>query len=405
MSTVAADPALATMTLITSFAEVDEVFRSSDFAPGWGLGANAPFRAHTMTALEGDEHFERRRREAVLFRKEALIAYDQDALVPAIARGLATAAAAPDPDGVVRAELIGLVRPMLLAVSSTVAGIDGLDRLDAARTFLADAALMSEGSHVQWSARDQTTVVRDGLAAKQRFAEQFVAPSWQRRQQHAADSLPQRPPDLLALMIREQPYFSRWDADLVVREAMMYVTGGLFSPSNALPHIADAIDRWLFRHPEDRAKLSDLAFLRDAATEGLRLHPPGPPKHRRALRDLTLGSGRRIKRDEHLLLDIAAAGRDPAVFGADAHEFRVPRAATAQPFGMTFGGGPHACIGRGFTVGETWPGAPPGMLVRILEALYAAGMRPDPDRKSERMPGNRQGNYAAYLVRFDGLAR
>lgn len=358
-----------------------------------------------MTALEGDEHFERRRREAVLFRKEALIVYDRDALVPAIARGIAAAAAAPDPDGVVRAELIGLVRPMLLAVSSTVAGIDGLDRLDAARAFLADAALMSEGSHVQWSARDQATVIRDGLAAKRRFTEQFVEPSWRRRQALAAQSPAGRSPDLLTLMIREQPYFSRWDADLIVREAMMYVTGGLFSPSNALPHIVEAVDRWLARHPGDRAKLSDLAFLRDAVTEGLRLHPPGPPKHRRALRDVTLASGRRVRSDEHLLLDIAAAGRDPAVFGADAHEFRVPRAATAQPFGMTFGGGPHACIGRGFTVGETWPGAPPGMLVRILAALYAAGMRPDPDRKPERISGHRQGNYAAYPLRFDGPAR
>ncbi len=402
-----ADPAFADMTLVTSFVEVEEIFKSKDFAPGWGQGANAPFRAHTLTALKGGEHFERRRLEAVLFRKEAPADYDTRVLLPAIRRGLEACRSRGGADGVVRADLQVLVRPMYLAVSAAIAGIDGLDRLEAATEFYADAELITEGSHVHWSPREGTRVMREALDAKRRFVERYFKPSWSRRlalvaAEHTDAS--EHPDDLLTLMIRNRRYFEAWDDDLAAREAMMYLTGGLFSPTNALPHIVTELGAWIGLHPEDVDRLHDMDFLRDAVCEGLRLHPPGPPKHRLTLRDTVLTTGRAMRAGEHILLDFAAANRDEEVFGAEADSFRIPRAraAGAQPYGLTFGGGAHTCIGQGFAVGEAGA-APPGLMVRILYELYRAGMRPDPDLPVQRKPDNPQGNYAVFPIRLDDL--
>ena len=400
-----ADPAFADMTLVTSFVEVEEIFKSKDFAPGWGQGTNAPFRAHTLTALEGREHFERRRLEAVLFRKEALADYDGRVLLPAIRRGLEACRASPGADGVVRADLQALVRPMYLAVSAAIAGIDGLDRLAAATEFYGDAELITEGSHVHWSPREGTRVMREALAAKRRFVECYFKPSWSRRLALVAaeDGDPgAHPDDLLTLIIRDRHYFEEWDDDLAVREAMMYLTGGLFSPTNALPHIVVELAAWIERRPANIAKLRDMGFLRDAVCEGLRLHPPGPPKHRVTQRDTVLSTGRAMRAGEHILLDFVAANRDGQVFGAEADSFRIPRrrAVGAQPYGLTFGGGAHTCIGQGFAVGEAGAAAP-GLMVRILHELYQAGMRPDPDLPAQRKPDNPQGNYAVFPIRLD----
>ena len=130
------------------------------------------------------------------------------------------------------------------------------------------------------------------------------------------------------------------------------------------------LENWLADHPEDRAKLADADFIRNAINETLRLHTPGSPKLRRASCDVTLPSGRHVREGEDVAADIAAANHDAQVFGADATAFNPRRAVSGvQPFGVAFGAGPHTCIG-------------------LLLELYRVGMQLDPDRTPTRQPDN-----------------
>jgi cytochrome P450 len=90
-----------------------------------------------------------------------------------------------------------------------------------------------------------------------------------------------------------------------------------------------------------------------AAGESLRLHQPVPTLLRIALKDVTLASGRKIAKDERIALFFTPANRETGVFGADANEFNPYRVAPPklQPWGLTFGGGVHMCIGRPLATG------------------------------------------------------
>ena len=94
------------------------------------------------------------------------------------------------------------------------------------------------------------------------------------------------------------------------------------------------------------------------------------------------------------------ANRDKGVFGADAHVFNPYRAAPhgQRPWGLTFGSGPHICIGRPLVTGQSSQGgddnsATYGTMVRMTRALYEAGVILDPDHPPKRVT---ESYYDAY---------
>lgn len=80
--------------------------------------------------------------------------------------------------------------------------------------------------------------------------------------------------------------------------------------------------------------------IRWAVEEALRWEPPVSMLGRRALSDLEW-HGIHIPADTEVVLAITAANRDPDVY-ADPHRFDIGR---RKPAPLTFGSGPHACIG------------------------------------------------------------
>src|SRR5439155_26899557 len=102
----------AQMTWLVSCADVDDAFRSRDFEQGGGGRRDSePFVDHGLLALSGDEHFERRRVEAPLFRRPALRRYELEVLAPALRAGLEGCARGAD--GVARGELQRVLRVAL----------------------------------------------------------------------------------------------------------------------------------------------------------------------------------------------------------------------------------------------------------------------------------------------------
>ncbi len=146
--------------------------------------------------------------------------------------------------------------------------------------------------------------------------------------------------------------------------------------------------------------------------ETLRLNPASPVAWRRATADITLRSGRTLPEGALVELDLRAANADPDVFGADAASFNPDRVLPngVQPWGHSFGGGMHACIGMELDGGIHAGSADDqehvyGTVTLMVAALLEAGVRPDPDEPPTQDRTSSRPNFERYPVVFDPAAR
>jgi cytochrome P450 len=100
----------------------------------------------------------------------------------------------------------------------------------------------------------------------------------------------------------------------------------------------------MLTHPGQLARVrgGDVTWA-DVIEETLRTQAPVPNMPLRfAVEDIDLGDGVTLHAGEAILACYGAAGRDPLVHGSDAGRFDVTRAAKDH---LTFGHGPHFCLG------------------------------------------------------------
>src|SRR3712207_7090126 len=98
----------------------------------------------------------------------------------------------------------------------------------------------------------------------------------------------------------------------------------------------------LLQHPGALAEVrADPSLLVAAVEESLRLEPAAATVDRYATRDVELG-GASISRGDLVIISIAAANRDPAVWH-DPDRFDLHR--PSRPGHVAFAAGPHVCIG------------------------------------------------------------
>jgi len=141
---------------------------------------------------------------------------------------------------------------------------------------------------------------------------------------------------------------------------------------------------WFSLHPEDYELRTDPVFLEGALRDTMRLHATGPAVFSRlALEDILLSSGKVIQAGRYVVFLTANINRDKTIFGPDADSFDPRRVVPkgVSPFGVSFGGGPHMCLGLPLVMGQ---GGITGMQTPVLQALHAAGIRPDHDRPAEK---------------------
>lgn len=154
----------------------------------------------------------------------------------------------------------------------------------------------------------------------------------------------------------------------VISNAAVLLFGGIETTEGM---IANAIFHVL-SDPEQRALLEgDPALVGAAVEESLRLEPAAAVVDRYATRDVELG-GARIGERELVIVSLAGANRDPAVF-VSPDRFDLARG-TAR-LHVTFAQGPHVCIGMHLARLETRVA-----LEQVLARL--PGVRLDPERPS-----------------------
>jgi cytochrome P450 len=407
-------------TVIEDYDEIMEVLKSPSFRTAMDAEESLDFHVGVIANIDGPEHFQRRRVESRLFTNEALAYLQLHLLQPIIAGSLAAAAAQRSADGLVRTELRGFLIGVMHRLAAMVTGIDGVDTAADVDRFNELIDTIQLGNIVEFARGDNAPLIAAALAAKEALRREYHLPSYQRRaelvaRRRAGDlELSGLPRDLLTLLLLN--YEQGWDEDLPLREVAIYLDASTRTTTRTAVHIVDHVAAWIAAHPTDRDRVHDGMFLRCAAAESLRLHPVLPALSRRATEPCTLRSGRRIDDGERLMLLFSRANQDPGIFGPDAAEFDPYRqsrlAPGTMPWGISFGGGVHMCIGRRMVTGGDWfakgaAGAAEteqtGTLVALLLALYGAGIEPDPDESAVRQNLTHFDEHARYPVRFSRL--
>jgi cytochrome P450 len=157
-------------------------------------------------------------------------------------------------------------------------------------------------------------------------------------QRLAAERLRQPGDDLLSLLLAAHAE-GRLTAAEVSAQCQMLLIAGHVTTRDQLGNAVHA----LLRHPAQLAALrADPSRVGAAVEEALRYDPPASFIHRVAEADLEVG-GRPVRKGQLVLLGIAAANRDPAVF-PDPDRFDLGRGDRRH---VAFGSGPHACLGMG----------------------------------------------------------
>jgi cytochrome P450 len=404
-------PLVQEMAKLRSYREVEEALRSRDLVSGRFEHESLPFREKTVIELEGEEHLARRRLVSALFGKAALASYETEILDPAIRRCLAEAASRRSADGLVRTNLVNLTRRMLLQIAAAFIGLDGVATPERTDRLLACAGVLQEAVDVKWATRDHKEVVTEGLEAKRIFIDEFLRASQQRRKQllreyrEGVADASALPSDLITVMLLHAS--PDWDDDLPVRESILYLVAALTATSSAVSHTVLELTAWFEKHAEGRSSLQDTDFLRKAGNEAIRLHASVPYLVRRAVRNTVLSNGRSIREGEEVALDLVSANLDPSVF-PDPLKFDPYRqlAPGIRPYGLSFGAGPHVCIGRPMVLTVSGRAEEGGeierILVRVLNSLYTHGVRMD-DAATPTVPPTAEDRFDDFPVVFDAL--
>ena len=381
---------------VDSYAEIDEILRSADFDQGSHFESR-PVYGESLVTIDGPVHRQRRRTLMGMFTHEALHRNEREALAPAIERTLQALKATRGKDGLVRADLVPMLRGFFIGISASVTGVDGADEPVRRARLQALVAKLEAASGVEWSTRDQAEVLEEGILARRELIRDYLQPALDRRialykkveAGEAAKS--EMPSDLLSVLAQSGEDGHEGEDSYVWRECTLFLVAGTQTTSHALPHVLWHLDQWWIAHAEDRSRSTDVEFLRAAANESLRLHQPVPALLRIATRDVTLkSSGRTFREGERVALYFSSANREEALFGADVENFNPNRPFSRKPppWGLTFGSGAHTCIGRALVTGlsRRYDDADPtkGTIVGVLSALFQAGAELDPDNPPVR---------------------
>lgn len=345
-------------------------------------------RDGVVSIQHGTVHRTRRRVENTMFRPEILRLYEFGLFPDTMERLLDQLLGGPEADLYVVGELLAAV------LAARRAGID-LDPgdLDTLHRVVAIVDAFSQGSAIL-DAKDPDAVRGLVYETYRVFERDFVGPSRRRREalleRHARgdigdDELTQ---DILTVLLRH-----RGDAALeladdgrLTREVATYLQGGTHTSGQVA---VNAIDLLFAADPALRERVaSDLLLAQRVVHETLRLRPTTPRMRRRAEAD-TMVRGRAIPRDAIVILDVARANRDPALFGPDPDRFDPDRSISPDVprWGLSFGAGAHQCPGRTVGGGFPIPAGPAidadhlfGLVARMVQAFVRRGVRPHPTR-------------------------
>ena len=401
---------LERLRVIDDYDDVNFVLRSGDFEitsplPEFGGRYWNRLLGGTLAGLDGDQHYQRRRLESVLFRRDTLSHYEADLVRPAVLAKLESLRAQRDPDGRVRADLVRLLKLTLFRLMARLTGLDGVEDERSAERMEELFDAIDQGIRIRFTLADPEAVTRRAMEARDRLVQEFFAPSWRRRERLLETDAAGLPNDLISLILSHPAHFAEWDPELAIREVTLFIAGSVGTTVNHTCHTVEELCRWLEQNPDEEAKLTDPGFLARAFEEELRGWSVLPTMLRRARCAITLPSGLAVRAGEVVSLSVQEASH--AAFGPGAGDFDPERdpPAGVKRYMLAFGHGTHTCIGKPLVLGDgrSGPGARLGTVKTILLELMSAGVRADPDRPCTFRDDNARGTHLTFPVIFTRL--
>ncbi|MFW3169294.1 cytochrome P450 [Geodermatophilus sp. CPCC 206100] len=400
-----AAPTLDVVTIQT-FADAKDAYRQKDLRQAL-YDEGEVIMADVLVNLHGDEHRARRRVENRSFRRETFDHYERE-LFPAVTdQTLAPHLAAG------RVDLVHLGHELMLNLAALTAGVDRPQGSAEETARLYDYMMVFiEGATLAHSTKDKDEQRRLIAAGLLEWDEEFLAPSVARRREAlarlAAGEIPESevPRDVLTVLLRSEGEL-RLPHEVLRREIAFVLLAGAHTSATAFVRSIDHILSWVEAHPEDAGKVvDDPLFVQRCIHETVRLNPSSPIGMRWALQDVTLKSGVHVPKGGKLVIDLAAVNRDPAVFGPTAAEFDPYRALPAGvgPFGLSFGGGMHVCIGQDLAAGVVPLGEVDpqhhlfGLVTGAVQRMFTEGVRRDPDDPPQRDANTARPYWGTYPV-------
>jgi cytochrome P450 len=393
---------------ITGYEQAREAYRQKDLRQAL-YDDGEVVMADVLVNLHGEAHLARRRLENRLFKREHLERYEREMFPPVIEATLRPHVEAGE------ADLVMLGHQMMMNLAAVSAGVDR-PKGTPEETFRLYSYLMRfiEGATLAHYTGDKDARREEIREALREFDAEFLQPSIARRQAQleklAAGELgeEQLPLDVLTLLLRNQDNL-QLPHPVVLREVAFFLLASAHTSATAFTRTVHNILTWLQRHPEDAERVErDRIFVQRCVHETVRLEPSSPVGMRWALADMQLRSGLSIPKGAKVVIDLMAVNRDP-VFGEDAAEFdpyrRLPDG--VPPYGLSFGGGMHACIGQvlagGNVPGEQGAGGDAhlyGLVSGAVQAAFDAGVRSHPQQQPERDASTKRPYWGRYPVVF-----
>jgi cytochrome P450 len=386
---------------LTSYAEAREALRTRTLRQAL-YEEGAVVMEGVIVNLHGQAHIDRRRLENRLFRRDVFAWYERERIPAIIAREI------EQPLAVGRVDLVSLARRTMMQLSVDVAGVDlpvGDDE-----TFARFAGLMDDmarAATVVHATGDKAAIRRRGSDALRAFDYEFYRPALARRAElvdaadHEETALPR---DVLTTLLVNHDQL-RLTPEIVLREVAYYPWVGAHSTSNQFVHAMHHLLTWTVEHPDAREQLVvDGTLRRRFVHESMRLHPASPVAVRSATESVTLEcSGRSLAAGETIIISIEDANRDPAAVGVAAERFDPFRrlADDVPGWGLSFGTGTHACLGRELAGGQAddAPGSPLlGAVAVMAGTLLEHGARPDPADPPQQDPATTRDMWGCYPV-------
>jgi cytochrome P450 len=364
-----------------------------------------------LVSIDGDLHLERRQLESQLFSVSQLTIYERETLSSLLDKIFSEFREGQGQEGLVEIDLVRFGLSALSRIATSIVGIDGIDTEEATSRLLDCVDAMVNAKTLQFSKgtdSEMKAIAEQGLQAQSQLAEEYVAPSVERRkkileQLEAQGDNASSPRDLITLLLSHPR--DDWDPNFITREVGTYLGASIRTSTRALCNATEELLTWLEIHPEDIERTRDVQFLHDAVEETLRLHPVLPLIYRRANAEIDLPSGRIVHGGDQVALNLGAANRDSGIFGANATEFD-PRRKSISPrirnYGLAFGGGPHSCIGKRLAIGV--PGSQnTGSITTLLSRLFSAKIERDPGHSAQPNGASFYDEYSSYPVRLTNL--
>lgn len=388
--------------VVNSYDEAEALLRRPDLRQAL-YDAGAILMKDVLVNLHGAEHRTRRAAEARVFRRDFFQHYEREVFPVTLAETLAPFLA----EG--RADVCGFGYAVMLNLTADFTGIDRPER-SAEETGALLGILRTLGKAPtlgQTLDQDKARIRAEIEAAIALFGQRFFGPSRARRQALIDAGTPagDLPRDVLTALLSNDRTAGEPD-DVLLKEAAFYLLAGAFTSIHSLTHGVHRLFEWFAAHPDSAHLRTDMDFLQRAAWETSRLHPSSPVTRRRPTAPVELPGLGHLEVEDTVTVNLLEVNRDTARFGPDAAAFNPWRETGTQPlYGLSFGTGIHACIGRQLALGvlpkdesASDEGRQYGTIPLVLHALMSNGARPDPETPPQMDTVSGRPNWAVYPI-------